>query len=354
MQKIIQILLLAILIPVSSIYAQEYYDTLPTLTVSFETETPFVYQDSEGHSVVVGLVKNNNAQTSVSNVMIKVHFFDDTTSNPIETVEHRVSLEVIPPNGISPYSIRSVTPNSEITQASVSLSGFDSAVSKQDKLNLSSTSITLDTDLHFSGTLQNAAAPISDTMIYLAMYDAFIPPRILKVETIDLGDVKSSDTINFEFNDKINSDAKGFYMFAESNIFYSEMLKVVIPEPQITTKMVTISDVSIKDNFGNKLYELEVGMPVSVKSETWIQFSADQESNETLYTYYMQIKEAGANPRVVFVGQHNGAFAGAGIDSQSIQWTPQSSGLYFIETFVWDKNFAPISEQGPIVLFNVK
>ena len=41
-----------------------------------------------------------------------------------------VHLEVIPPNGQSTYSIRSQTANPNITEASVSLLGFDSSVAE--------------------------------------------------------------------------------------------------------------------------------------------------------------------------------------------------------------------------------
>jgi len=33
---------------------------------------------------------------------------------------------------------------------------------------------------------------------------------------------------------------------------------------------------------------------------------------------------------------------------------PEKSGLFFIETFVWDRNNVPLSEQGPFILINVQ
>lgn len=356
MQKIVPIVLLSVLllIPVSQISGQEYSDTAPTLTVSLQSKTPFVYQDSEGYSVVVGMVENNNELTPVTNVQIQVKFYDDLSPQPIETVTENVSLEVIPANGVSPYSIRSASANPDITQASVSLVGFDSSNSKEKALAVYSDGVSLDTELYFAGTLENGAAPISDTNVYLAIHDAFDPPRILSVETVEIGEVAPNDRINFEFKGKVDARAVGLFMVAESNIFYSDIVKVALPPPEIPTKMVTISQVSIQDNQGKKLSELQVGVPVNIRSETRIQFAADQETDETLYTYYVQIKESSEKPTVEYIGQYDGRFIGAGLDSQIIGWVPKKPGLYFVETFVWDKNNIPISEQGPVVLFLVK
>lgn len=355
MQKIIPIILLAVLlIPVSQISAQEYSDNTPTLTVSLQNETPFVYQDSEGYSVVVGLVENNNELTPVTNVKVQVKFYDDVNPQPLETVTENVSLEVIPANGISPYSIRSATANPNITQASVSLAGFDSSNPKENALTVYSNDISMGTELSFVGTLQNGGAPISETNVYLAMHDSFDPPRILSVHTVEIDQVLPNDTVSFKFNGKVDARAVGFLMVAESNIFYSDVIKVTIPPPGIATKMVTISHVSIQDNYGKKLSELQVGTPVNIKSETMIKFEADKETKETAYTYYVQIKEAGEKPTVEYIGQYDGRFIGTGLDSQTIDWVPQKPGLYFMETFVWDRNNIPISEQGPVVLFLVK
>ena len=355
MQKILPLVFLAVLlIPSSQVDAQEYSDTPPTLAVSLQNETPFVYRDSEGYSVVVGMVQNSNELAPVTNVQVQVKFYDDLNPQPLEIVTDNVSLEVIPAKGVSPYSIRSESANPHITQASVSLIGFDSSNPKENALVVYSDNVSMDTELHFTGTLENGAAPISETNVYLAVHDAFVPPRILSVETVEIGQVASNDKITFEFNGKIDARAVGFFMVAESNIFYSDVVEVAIPPPEIATKMATISKVSIQDNQGNKLSELQAGTPVNIKSETMIQFVADKKTNETAYTYYVQIKESGEKPTVEYIGQYDGRFVGSGLDSQTIGWVPQKPGLYFMETFVWDKSNIPISEPGPVVLFLVK
>jgi len=354
MKLILFSFLILFLVPFSQGFSQEYSDNAPTLNVSLKSEPPFVYQDSEGYTVVVGIVENNNSLTPVSNVRIQVKFFDDFDSNPIEVVQGDTTLEVIAPNGKSPYSIRSQTPDPNITQASVSLlDGFDSSEKKQKGLMVYSTDMFLDDSFRFSGILQNGGAPNTNTNVYLAFYDGFEPPRILQVSTIELGYVDPNTDVAFEFDEKIDSRSVGFFLFAESNIFSSDIIDLQIPPSQAPDKLITISSVSIEDSSGNKLSELNVGSEVNIKSKTLIQFAADHESDETAYTYYVQIKESGEAPYVEYIGKFDGRFIGSGQETQTIDWIPQKTGLFFVETFVWDRNNIPIAEQGPFVLIVV-
>jgi len=257
MQKLIQsVFLILLLIPFSQAFSQ-VTDTAPTLTVSLRNETPFVYQDSEGYTVVVGAVENNNSLSYITNVRIQVNFFDDFGSNPLEAIIGHTTLQVIPPNGQSPFAIRSETPNPNITQASISLFGFDSSVAKQKELTVFSTEVFLDSSLHLSGVLQNGGTPISNTNVYLAFYDIF--GRIIGVSTIEIGDVEPNGEISFEFDEPINFRSVGFLLFSESDVFYSDFVDITIPPSQIQTKLVIISDVTVQDTMGNKLSELEVG-----------------------------------------------------------------------------------------------
>jgi len=349
--------LILLLVPFSQGFSQEYSDNAPALTVSLRSESPFVYQDSEGYTVVVGIVENNNSLTSVTNVQIQVNFFDDFDSNPLEVVQGYSTLEVIPQNSKSPYSIRSQNPNPDITQVSVSLLGFNSSTEKQKGLTVYSTDVFLDNSFRFSGILQNGGAPNSDTNVYLAFYDGFEPPRILSISTIELGNVDPNTEVAFEFDEKIDSRSVGFFLFAESNVFSSDIIELQIPPSQLLDKLITISDVSVVDSNGNKLSELNVGSKVNIKSETWIQFAADQESDETAYTYYVQVKESSTDkevpPIIEYVGKFDGRFIGTGQETQTVDWIPEKTGLFFIETFVWDRNNVPIAEQGPFVLITV-
>ncbi len=341
------------LIPFYHAYAAEVTDTPSTLSVSISSQAPFVYQDSDGYTVVVGTVKNHNTQTSVANVLIQVNFFDDVDPSPIEVSSGRTTLEVIPPNGESPFTIRSETPNPQITEASVSLLGFDSSSSKQKGLTVYSSEVSYDGNLRFSGVLQNSGAPNSNTNVYMALYDGFEPSRILEVITVELGDVEADAEVSFDVNRPIDARAIGFLLFAESDVFSSNFVDIEIPEPQSLSKLVSISSVSVTNSNGEKLSEIPVGTIVNVRSEVWIQFAADQSTNETPYTYYIQIKEAGNN-KVEYIGKDDGRFIGTGQQHPTIDWMPKNSGLYFLETFVWDRSNNPIAEQGPFVLLNVR
>ena len=353
MQKLVlTIFMTLLLVPFTQSFSQEYSDNAPTLAVSLKNETPFVYHDYDGYTIVVGSVENNNSLTPVTNVQIQVKFYDDFDPNPIEVTQGRSTLEVIPPNGQSPFAIRSSAPNPDITHASISLLTFDSSEEKQKGLSVYSSEVFLDSSFRFSGVLQNSDAPNSDTNVYLAFYDRFEPPRFLGVSTIELGNVEPNTEVTFSLDEKIDSRAVGFLLFAESNIFYSDFVDVKIPEPQSITKLVSISNVSVKDSMNNKLSELKVGSTVNIESQTMIQFAEDQSTNETPYSYYVQIKESETS-KVEFIGKYDGRFIGTGPQSQSIDWIPEKKGLFFIETFVWDRNNIPISEQGPFVLILV-
>ena len=160
MKKIIfSVFLILMLFPISSSFAQKT-DTLPTLSVTLTSDAPFVYQDEHGYTVVVGEVKNTNTLTSVTDVRIRVIFYDDINPEPLEIVEGKSSLQVIPPLGTSPYIIKSKTPNSEITYASVSLGLFNSSTSKSNQLSVEVSNIDLDDTLRFSGVLSRAVCRV--------------------------------------------------------------------------------------------------------------------------------------------------------------------------------------------------
>lgn len=358
MQKIIlSVLFIFLFVPFSQVFAQEYYDKTQTLSVTLRNEFPYVYQDSEGYTVAVGILDNNNSLTAIKNVKVQANFYDDFSPSPIEIITGTTIHDVVPANGQSVFLIRSSTPNPDITQASVSLLGFDSSVPKQKELIVYSTDVFYDTSLRFSGVLKNGGAPSADTKVHLAFYDAFEPPRILGVSTIELGNMELNTETTFELDEKINARSVGVLLFAESSVFYSDVVNVKLPTSQIPTTLVTISDVTVEDANGDKLSELEIDSTVYIKSETLIEFAADQESNETAYTYYVQIKKPGDNPEipptVEYIGKFDGRFIGTGVETQTIDWQPKQQGLFYIETFVWDRNNIPIAEQGPIVLILV-
>ena len=338
------------LFPISSGFSQKS-DTLSTLSVTLTSDSPFVYKDDEGYTVVVGNVINKNEVTPVTNVQIRVNFYDETGTEPLESVRAGTLLEVIPESSTSPYLIKSESANPNITQISVFLEGFLPSSSKSQQLVVESTSIFLDENLKLSGVLSNGGSPITDTSVYLAFYDAFIPPRLIGVSSIPIGDVAANEKVDFYFNEEIDQKAVSFQIFAESNVFYSNFADEKIP--QQLTRLAKISDVSLIDSQGNRLSEITTGSTVNIRSNTLVQFSIDQNTNETPYTYYVQVKQSGEIPYVEFLGKSDGRFIGTGSQSVTIDWIPENSGVFFIETFVWDRNNIPIADKGPIAVIVV-
>ena len=211
--------------------------------------------------------------------------------------------------------------------------------------------IVLDENLKLSGVLTNGGSPITNSSVYLAFYDAFIPPRLVGVSEIQIGDMDAHEVVDFYFDDEIDQRAVNFQVFAQSNVFYSNFVEEKVP--QQLTRLVTISDVSVTDSQGNRLSEITQGSTVNIRSNTWVQFSIDQNTNETPYTYYAQIRQSGEMPFVEFLGKSDGRFIGTGSQSVTIDWIPEDNGVYFIETFVWDRNDIPIANKGPIVVIVV-
>ncbi len=342
--------LILMLFPISSGFSQKS-DTLSTLSVALTSDSPFVYKDKEGYTIVVGNVENRSELTSVTNVQLRANFYDETGTEPLETVLGGTILEVITESGTSPYIIKSNSPNPNITHVSIVLEGFSPSSSKSQQLVVESTGIFLDENLTISGVLTNGGSPITDTFVHLAFYDAFIPPRLIGISSTQIGDVEANEKVDFYFTEEIDQRAVSFQIFAQSNVFYSNLVDEKIP--QQITKLVTISRVILIDSEGNNLSKITVGSTVNIQSNALIQFSIDQNSNETPYTYYAQVKQSGEKPYVEFLGKFDGRFIGTGSQPISIDWIPENSGIFFIETFVWDRNNIPIADKGPIVLIVV-
>ena len=358
---VFSIVFILLLFPISQVFSQEYTDTNPTLTISMDSNSNFIYQDSEGHTVVIGLIENNDPLSFITNVVIQANFYDDFNPNPLEVKQGSTTLKVIPPNSQSPFMIRSDNPNPNIADVSTKFLTFNTSELINNSINISINDVSLEPiiassepvySLSFLGILRNGDTPISNTAAHLAFYDVF--NRIIQISTIEIGDVDANELVSLTLNEKINSSSVGFVLFSESDKFYSDVIDVKISPPQIRTNLVTISDVIVKDNLDKKLSEIKIGNTVQIQSETLIQFSTDNIVSETPYTYYVQIKESSSDPNmpptVHFIGKFDGRFIGNGLEFQSIDWIPEKQGLFFIETFVWDRNNSPLGAQGPFVL----
>lgn len=136
----------------------------------------------------------------------------------------------------------------------------------------------------------------------------------------------------------------------DSKNFYPAIKDVQIVAPESITKLVTINDVHLTDTEGNRMSEVGVNSAILLQSNLSIQYGISQDTTNQPFVYYTQIKQSGEKPFVEFIGISEGAFEGPGSKTPSVQWTPTESGLYFVETFVWDPSGVPIASKGPILL----
>jgi hypothetical protein len=255
-------------------FSSGHTDTLPTLTVSLKNTSPVFYQDAEGHIVVTGLIENKNKYSSVTNVRIHVSYFDENSLIPLGVSGGNTLMEVIPPEREAPFSIRSKTPISGITDVSVIILGFHAAQDKVKGLTIFSENISNDSIFRFSGNLQNGDASISDANVYLAFYDSFEPPRILNVSTIKIGDIEANTLSVLELEEKIDSRAAGILLFADSNVFYSDVVDVKIP-PQTHKQKVTTTPFKLPSPFYQIKHQSTQLWDVTCQEDFFLAFKKD-------------------------------------------------------------------------------
>jgi predicted secreted protein with PEFG-CTERM motif len=270
-KPIFGIILFLFLLPIPTIFSQEYTDTNPTLTISMDSNSNFVYQDSEGYTVVIGLIENNDQLSFLTNVVIQANFYDDFNPNPLEVKEGSTTLKVIPPNTKSPFIIRSDNPNPDIAEVSTKFLTFDTSESMNNSLNISINDVSLEPiitssdnvySLSFLGILRNGDTSISNTVAHLAFYDVF--NRIIQISTIEIGNVDAKELVSLTLNEDINSSSVGFILFSESDKFYSDVIDVKIPTPQLRTNLDTTcgpSEVNVGGNCTS--YDISGGHVVS-------------------------------------------------------------------------------------------
>ena len=269
------IIFLFLLLPISQSYPQEYTDTNPSLTISMNSDNNFVYRDSEGYTVVIGLIENNDPMSFVTNVVIQANFYDDFNSNPLEVKEGTTTLKAIPPNSNSPFMIRSDNPDIDITQVYTKFLTFDTSESMKNSLRISINDISTETvtssdsihTLSFSGILRNGDSFVSDTAVHFAFYDVF--NRIIQISTIEIGDINMNGLSSLELIEEINSSSVGFLLFSESDKFYSDFKNVKIPTPQLRTNLATTcgsNEVAIHDACTS--YDISGGHVISATVNT--------------------------------------------------------------------------------------
>jgi hypothetical protein len=355
MWKILLIAILVFALPASTAFAQTF-DTESQLGIKLTSTQPFSYKDSDGKTVVIGEVKNTK-NFPITGVKIWSGFY----SNKGQLLESAIGtpvLSVIPPQGTSPFVIKSNNANPDITNISVNILGFNSSPVKQSLLKIVPDPLRVGNQISLSGKITNTGSVESaNTKIHFISYDAFFPPRIVGVQTIQINQaIKAGASSDFEFTTEYNTRASTFKLVAESNNYLSTLTNVDKLSLEMLTRLVTINDVSLSDADGNKILasELYVGKPVTIQSSAWIQYATDQALTSQPYIYYVQIKQAGERPLVEFIGIVEGTFVGPTKQFPKISWIPEHDGLFYIETYIWDNTNRAIASPGPISLIHVK
>ena len=353
MQRGIAIAALAVMLFPASAGFSQLIDTDPTLGIKLTSFSPYHYKSEDGRTVIIGEVENTK-DFPVTGIKIWAGFFDSAGSAPLESTIGTSLLDVIPPKSTSPYVIYS-GPNPEIANVSVNLLGFNSAGPKISELSLDEGSVEITDRFSYTGSITNMAGiATGDVRIHLVVYDSFEPPRLLKASTVELDILGPESSADYEFDEQYMQRAAGFYVLAESADFLSNMVDMEITQPESIAKKISINSISLSDPEGNKISSGAAGSPIVIQSNLWIRIASQNEAYDQDYVYYSQVKQSGEQAHVEFIGTFEGSFDGPASQDPAVQWVPENSGLYFIETFVWDPDGVPLASKGPIILVLVK
>ncbi|MGI0004695.1 MAG: hypothetical protein ACREAX_05295 [Candidatus Nitrosotenuis sp.] len=352
MQRLLAASLVFLLLPFSTIFAQ-LTETPSTLGVKLTSTSPFSYKDEEGYTVVIGEVENTKT-FPVKNVKIWVGFYSGKASgpggeSPLETVTASTLLDVVQPKQKSPFIIKSETPDPEISEVTINVLGFNSASAKQQFLNVKPDTLLIGDTVILPATITNGGqAASTDTRVHLIAFDAFNPPRIVGIQTMEVGDIAEKEKSEIEFNGKIDYRASSFKVVAESKEYQSKITDVAKVSLDAITRLISINNVSITDSIGDKVSQIRAGETVTISSDLTIQYSVLTKQQQP-YVYYAQVKEFGEKAPVEFIGISEGMFDSAAPQTASVEWTPEHEGGFFIETYVWDPDAAPLAAPGKTV-----
>ncbi|MFB5631552.1 MAG: hypothetical protein ACE5RN_08175 [Nitrosopumilaceae archaeon] len=359
-KAILVIFLIFTLFPISSSFSQELVDKKPTLGISLTSFSPFNYKNSDGKTVILGEVQNTK-NFPVTGVKIWAGFYDNASEKPLETKIGTTIMEVIPPFGKSPYMIISDSSNPAINSVSVNLLGFNSSPDKKQQLKLTLDTLKIGEKLSLSGKItNNGKLNSTNTKIQLISYDAFNPPRVLGISTVNLvTDIVPGGSENFEFDVKRDARSSAFKIVAESKDFSSGLLEITDTSIQVQNKLITIDDIAVTDPQGNRLSDVSVGSSINIQSKLSFEDLSLKESDAQEYVYWIQIKKSveingETKSFVEFIGNAEGTMDSEGGEIPSVGWIPENDGLYFVETFVWDPKYNPLASNGPISLILVK
>lgn len=312
------------------------YNPYENSSLTVEVLTPYSYKAPDGTTVVMGEVRNDN-NFPVTGVKIGVSFYD-ANGKTLDYETATTLLKVVLPGGKAPFSISSAKPDPNITDVSVNIAGFVSSSTKELALTVTPGTLQVAEQLSLSGTIKNSGTGGSNsTKVYLISYDVF--QRVVGIATADTApnNIAAGSTGTFSISSSSNLKAKSYTLVAESDNYQSPMTNVT----NISIALpVVIDNTSVTDPQGHQYATVPVGAPVKIASE--LKFLTDQITQP--YVYYVQVKRFGGE--VEFLGTQQGVFFGAGNQTASVTWIPQSAGQFFIETYVWDPHAVALASPG--------
>ena len=320
----------------------------PMLGLELVRTQPHYYLDDEGHTIVVGEVKNLR-DFPVTDVRVLASFYTvESGEFPYETQVGATLLDVIPALGSSPYKIRSQYTDLDLTGVSINLLGFTSSAIKSKQLEIRKINTVAADTIIISGTItNNDYIDSTDTTVYALVYDSLTPPRLIRVDSTSTSVIMPGESFNYEFSLFNDDHAFSVRLIAESDSYMSNFID--IPIRRYLSQPLVIENIEIKTSNGDPAIKLYKDMPFYIQSTITGQGVIDID-----YTYIVQIKHSAALPVVEFSGTFDNILTNSGLSRSLVEWIPQSSGLFFVETYVWSRDSIPLSNPGSILLLHVE
>ncbi|MFZ0184412.1 MAG: FxLYD domain-containing protein [Nitrosotalea sp.] len=328
-------LLISILFAPNLVLAQENLPSNTSLGVVVLDGTIYSHKAIDGTTIVYGEVQNN-LSSPVNDVTLGVTFMDDN-SNQVEYKTGPTLLQVIQPGGMVPFSISSTKADPSISQIQVKLASFESSSDRPTVLTISPGTLQVSDALILTGSVTNMGDQKStNTKLYLISYDAF--QRVVGIGTSTPVDVGISQSSEFSIISDTNSKARTYMIVAESDNYQSKLTPVTAVNISLP---VVVGKTVVTDTNGTEYATVPVNATANITSNLHYLLNSTQP-----FVYYVQVKHFGG--QASFIGKYQGIL----VDSEStatVTWTPQVTGSYFIETYVWDYNNKPLSSAVPTV-----
>ena len=330
-------LLLSSLLIITLLTTNIVWADLPSPT-SLKAEIPqttYSYKASNGTTVVLGEVQNDN-DVPIGKVVVYVKFMNSDGTSILESKTGTTLLQVIPPHGTSPFMVYSTKSDPSIATVQVNMGPFDSAVVKQQMLDVSPGLLQVSDKLILSGSVHNnGAQPSLNTKVYLVLYDAF--QRVVRIGVSNPIDVNAGKDLQFNVTSDLDPRAISYMLVAESDVYQSKPI-----QNSLKVLPVDIISTTVTDSNGTSYSTIPVNASAKITSDAKYIVNSTQP-----FIYYVQVKQFSG--QVEFIGKYEGVFLGPGDQNVSVDWKPHAAGSYFIETYMWNYDTVPLSSAAPSI-----